>query len=304
MQGIADESDSPPLRAAQACLSCRKQKRKCDKGLPGCSLCTRMGRSCDYSDNTTTPLADDFAFLKQRIADLEARLEGRSPSSGKGDTSSQTSRSIDTNLEYATPPSEGLSQFPSLFFLDAEIFHEARISIPKPNFPIPRDVIGALGSITDIRDVVDRYFNNIHSWLPMVSKKRTQLILQNPFFELTPDFALLLLTMKLITQGGSGSPQAAQTQLYSAVKKYLATVIANALISVQTVQSSLLVAAYEIGHAIYPAAYLTTGESVRLCHGLGINDRRAAPQMLRRTGAWAEIEERKRVWWAAMLLDR
>ncbi|KAJ5172763.1 hypothetical protein N7492_005356 [Penicillium capsulatum] len=33
----------------QACIRCRKQKRKCDKILPRCSLCKRLEKSCCYN---------------------------------------------------------------------------------------------------------------------------------------------------------------------------------------------------------------------------------------------------------------
>ena len=74
--------------------------------------------------------------------------------------------------------------------------------------------------------------------------------------------------------------------------------------TLQVVQATLLIAVYEIGHAIFPAAYLTTGQSVRLGHVLGLHDRQSYPQVLKRMGAWAEIEEARRTWWGCMLLDR
>ncbi|PLB50136.1 hypothetical protein P170DRAFT_508355 [Aspergillus steynii IBT 23096] len=33
---------------SQACIRCRKQKRKCDKLVPVCSLCKRLNKSCSY----------------------------------------------------------------------------------------------------------------------------------------------------------------------------------------------------------------------------------------------------------------
>lgn len=302
----SDSGSNNPSRAPQACLSCRRQKRKCDKALPGCSICTRQDRFCDYTSTVTAPSPEEFAQLQQRITDLEAKLHEQNL--GITDMSSQTSRSAEwsvADLSPSTSVTDGpFNHFPSMFFLDAEIFGEARISIPRPACSAPRHLLSALGSETDIARVAEQYFANIHCWLPMVSKKRTQLALQHPFFKMTPDFALLLLSMKLVAQCSSGGPQGAQTPLYRAVKTHLASIVADAVMTVATVQSALLVAVYEIGHAIYPAAYLTVGECVRLCHALGINNDNIAPQMLRKSGTWTEIEERRRVWWAALLLDR
>ena len=38
--------EAPAIQLAnQACLSCKKQKRKCDKALPACALCKFVGPS-------------------------------------------------------------------------------------------------------------------------------------------------------------------------------------------------------------------------------------------------------------------
>lgn len=289
------------LRAAQACTACRKQKRKCDKALPHCSLCQRMGRGCDYSDSTPTPNADDFALLRKKVTDLEARLESQHTAFSR--SSSLGSRRIDLSAR-ESPGADQISAFPSMFFLEGDMFVEGRMTVPKPDLKVPNDVAATLGSIVDLQDITGRYFENVHLWLPFVSKKRMQLTLSNPRLELTADLALLLLCMKLITQNPHGNPQAAQTPLYSLVKRQIALVESAALMSLQLLQATILTAAYEIGHAIYPAAYLTTGRCAQLGHLLGLNDRQAVPQILRRSGAWAEIEETRRTWWACMLLDR
>lgn len=191
-----------------------------------------------------------------------------------------------------------------MYCLDGEMFKEARMTVPKPNITVPKDVAATLGSIIDLGDVVERYFENVHLWLPVVSKRRMQLTLSNPQLTLAADLALLLLCMKLVTQSSHGSPQAAQTPLYWMVKRQISLVESGALISLQLLQATVLTAAYEIGHAIFPAAYLTTGQSTRLGHLMGLHDRQAFPQILKRSGAWAEVEEIKRTWWSCMLLDR
>ncbi|WDK20526.1 hypothetical protein CGRA01v4_11813 [Colletotrichum graminicola] len=37
-----------PLRAHRACEKCTRTKKKCDKGLPACSRCTRLATNCCY----------------------------------------------------------------------------------------------------------------------------------------------------------------------------------------------------------------------------------------------------------------
>ena len=260
-----------------------------------------MARGCDYSDSTPTPNADDFALLRKKVTDLEARLESQNTAFGR--SSSLGSRGLDLSSR-ESPGANQISTFPSMFFLDGEMFQEGRLSVSKPDLKIPNEVTATLGSIVDLQDIVERYFENVHLWLPIVSKKRMQLTLSNPRLELTADLALLLLCMKLITQSSHGNPQAAQTPLYSMAKRQIMTVESGALITIQFLQATILAAAYELGHAIYPAAYLTTGQCARIAHLLGLNNKQAVPQVLRRSGAWAEIEEMKRSWWACLMLDR
>jgi hypothetical protein len=291
--------------APQACLPCRKQKRKCDKALPSCSLCRRMARACDYSEIVTTPTADDFAMLRHKLAELEARLGPERIQ--QHPSGNEPTRSMERSSESDNEPSmdRDSTVFPVAFFLDSEIYTEARMTVTKPSFPVPNEVTSALGtSILDIRDIVERYFANVHLWLPFVSRKRMQLTLSNPGLELSSDLALLLLSMKLVIHVPPAGTAGVNSPLYNLTKRYYSTVESMGLISCQSLQANLLIATYEIGHAIYPAAYLTTGNCARLGHMLGLHDRRNCIQITRRPGAWAEVEEQKRTWWVVMLLDR
>src|SRR5271170_3264376 len=99
-------------RAPQACGSCRKQKRKCNKTLPSCSLCSRLGRECDYAEsNSTSPSSDDFAALQQKVDDLEARLDEKNRRDSVGESLMKSS--IFQVSSHA---------FPTMFFLDSEIY--------------------------------------------------------------------------------------------------------------------------------------------------------------------------------------
>lgn len=117
---LAALHDIPGLRASQACIACRRQKRKCDKQLPSCSLCTRMSRGCDYSDSTPTPNADDFALLRQKVAELESRLEARNTPWGR--TSTVAGPSQHQQQQGAVLAEKDASTFPPIFLLDSEIF--------------------------------------------------------------------------------------------------------------------------------------------------------------------------------------
>jgi len=87
------------------------------------------------------------------------------------------------------------------------------------------------------------------------------------------------------------------------VKSFYTYVEAQNGLSIQTIQALLLISLYELGHGIYPAVYLSIGHAARLGHAMGIHER-GVPQMLPRCTTWTEQEERRRVWWGVVILDR
>lgn len=322
------ETHSGTDLAPQACASCRKQKRRCDKQLPTCSLCQRIGRSCDYSADTSVsaPSSEEFAALREQVANLERLL--RSTSSNNSSTLSNGSNGTDpsllslpisngngsngsngsspSNFNLLSPGSipvwPGPSSFPSLFFLDSNAYEYERFQIQAPHVKVPPGALTALGSSAQLREMIEDYFATVHTYFPMISKIRLYQHLANPLHEPGADIALLFLAMKLAcSEIPEGMPP--QIQLYQDVKSFYHYIEAQNGFSIQMMQALLLIALYEAGHSIYPAAYLSIGNAARLGHAMGLQNRRA-PQMLPRCNTWTEQEERRRVWWAILILDR
>jgi hypothetical protein len=73
-------------------------------------------------------------------------------------------------------------------------------------------------------------------------------------------------------------------------------------------QSAVFVAVFEMGDAIFPAAYLTVGALARYGMATGmdkINQTALGKDCAATVGAsWADIEEMRRVWWGTLILDR
>lgn len=128
----AQEYQGP--KANQACMSCRKQKRKCNKALPACALCERMQRACDYSDSPPTPTSDDFNALRMKVMQLEASLNGRDSMMGQPtpyapppSAAVTTPDGIGHQVPTFTPPQDiswhGVqNRFPAIAFLDSNTF--------------------------------------------------------------------------------------------------------------------------------------------------------------------------------------
>jgi hypothetical protein len=94
-----------------------------------------------------------------------------------------------------------------------------------------------------------------------------------------------------------------QTDLYRTVKRFFLEVELTGLVSLTLLQAALLIAFYELGHAIYPFANISVGVCVRYGAALGIEPR-SQEQGNRLSTDWIEEEERTRLWWALFLLDR
>lgn len=175
--GTPDSLSEPALnganlnipKASQACLSCRRQKRRCDKKLPACSLCDRMSRACDYSDASPAPTAEDFNALRAKLIELEGKLSAHNIDSSSNPAYSLagppahhpithgaapfqiapgiSSLSPSTGVAQPSPvpsyvlapayPIQVQNRFPPITFLDAESFQNGRIQVPSLELDIP-----------------------------------------------------------------------------------------------------------------------------------------------------------------------
>lgn len=138
--------------------------------------------------------------------------------------------------------------------------------------------------------------------MPFISKKRFYDIHLRTLPPSQPDVVLLLLCLKLITSFPPARPRDARTPLYCAAKHFYLDLECEGAFSIVIVQAGVLLALYEIGHGIYPAAFLTIGACARYAHALGINVSKTVKS--RRVLTLVEAEERRRVWWAIVILDR
>jgi hypothetical protein len=201
---------------------------------------------------------------------------------------------------HGAPPIE-TPKFPAVFFLDSDLFQQAQIDIPRVEVPIPRYVLDLIGDFSQWRSIATKFFETVHTFMPIVSKPRLYGRFLNPLAPRRSDVALLLLCMRLITMLPAGTPMS-RTPEYLAAKRFHTELELTAGFSPQVLQAGVLIALYEYGHAIYPAAYLTIGGLARYGISSGIDG--TGPSQMSPPSDWIEAEERKRIWWAVLILDR
>ncbi|KAH8646924.1 hypothetical protein BGZ61DRAFT_469955 [Ilyonectria robusta] len=285
------ESDRRTL-AVRACVACRKQKRKCTREVPECSLCSKNGRPCEYAvGSRAAPNPDHHSRVAPRI---------QNPTVMPVQTVDSAATTPSSNEPTAPRLLPVENHFP-LFFLDSSYFQHTNSLLQMPTIELPPefDSIGAQSNMHD----VDVYFSSIHTFLPIVSKLRLYRELSAPQNCRNPDTALLLITIQLHTRSLDSSDPP-NRELYGLAKACCSHVERSNIFSIRLLQATLLITLYEIANAIYPAAYVSVGHCVRLGHAIGIHDFKRAPQMLRTPTSATELEERRRVWWAVIVLDR
>jgi len=192
--------------------------------------------------------------------------------------------------------------FPTLLFLDPGILRHGQIEIESGVGPVPVRFLHLLGEMNAIKFTATKCFKHIHCWMPFISKKRFFDCYLDPSFHSQPDVVLLLLSIKLVRELPPIHPPDARTPLYHAANHRHPEVEGSSIFSLPVLQASVLLALYELGHAIYPAAYLTIGACARYAYALGINI--GSTVSMTKILTLVELEERRRVWWAIAILDR
>ncbi|KAK4075565.1 transcriptional regulator family: Fungal Specific TF [Trichoderma harzianum] len=224
-----------------------------------------------------------------------------SESNGNSETPSCTLSSA-----YVSRAHGGSDAAAAIYFIAPDIFHQARLDLPRPQLSLihrPHDA-------SDIHKISSTYFETVHWWMPIVSRKGFFAKLLNPLQHSRAELCLLVTAMKLIcSQADMPTPgdDANNIVAYKRTKQMCFEMETSGNLSLRVLQAGILIALYETGHAIYPAAYLSVGACVRYGIALGIDK-----LVLESDGAHdglqmytqTEVEEQRPVWWALLLLDR
>ncbi|KAK7210601.1 hypothetical protein V2G26_017779 [Clonostachys chloroleuca] len=272
-----------PDKAFLACHACRRLKRRCTKDLPACGLCVRLHKPCKYPGLSTTGYT----------ASSEAPGVRRA-SPPPDDSPASSSRNVTYTFSGAEQP------FPQSFFLDAAFtsplaaesltwgYQPQVEKQAKQHFSINRQAI------------CDQYLSKVHPWIPFISKKNLRKDLKAD----KPDagFTMLLLCMKLSFDVPKGQPST--SALYTFVRHLCMTAESSGALSLRIVQANVLLAAYEIFHAVYPAAFTNISRAARLGMLLGMPDNGSSTPIFKDPETRTLREEMRRTWWTIYILDR
>jgi hypothetical protein len=189
------------------------------------------------------------------------------------------------------------NRFPSSFFLDPVIFESCGVQIPLGRVTIPSRIIDYLDDVILFKALITEYFKNVHYWMPVISRIRLHnLLSKRPLHQQEPDSILLLLSIKLILSIPDEGKNA--SEVYTITKHFFFLAEAAGCLTLQMVQAGIIIALYELGHGIYPAAFSTISTCARFGTALGLDELSAADL------AGAGGEEKIRVWWGVLIVDQ
>ena len=151
--------------------------------------------------------------------------------------------------------------------------------------------------------IANKYFDTIYQRWPIVSKARFLERLPYLFFKPRADFTLLCLSIHLLLQYPTPNDLSMQSSLYVTIKNAISLLESTSFLTLEVVQARLLVTFYEVGHGIEPGASISIAAAAKTARMLGLN-KKQFQQRKADPAAKIVAEEEKRVWWAAVNLDR
>ncbi|KAE8140492.1 hypothetical protein BDV38DRAFT_279993 [Aspergillus pseudotamarii] len=198
------------------------------------------------------------------------------------------SRDAPENVSSISLPVPDLVQLTS-----ANISHTIRIQV----FTI-------IGDESRIRAAAAVYFRTIHPWFPILAEAPFKKRLSHILTHTSPELGLLTLCMVLLAaKPVDDEIPPRMRSLYILVKGFIASLEATEINSLELLQCRLLLTIYEVGHGMYPAAYISMGANVRAAVALGANG--VSKTQLEETFRSSErADEARRTWRGIIITDR
>jgi len=292
---VLDGTIADTKRARNVCHACMLRKKACDKALPACGFCTSRQLLCRYD------------ILAPETKDWRTYHPGRHF----------------VPLQSQSPPSVS----PQAKVMAQQLPSPEKQHLPTPIHysslrVLPQSVEESLHQLTQhfteltkltYDDIVDRFFQVFHTWLPIVSPDsfRQEASRYREEGCLPPaGFTVVLLAMLLIVLPTLDPPlrlpRARQEFLYTTTKSAISQAQASICTSLRLVQAALLMAVREYTCVRPEAAYISMMTCAGLARVLGIEitSVRTTRDAQYTRDSRLERMERDNVAWAIAMLER
>ena len=292
---LPDSTMTDTRRAQNVCHACMLRKKACDKALPACGFCASRRLLCRY--DISAPKGKG-----QRIYNPGRHfvaLQSPSPPSV-----SPQAKTVTRQL----PSPESQQEHIPLHHSSLCVFSQ---SVEESLNQLAQHFI-ELTKLT-CENIIDRYFQAFHKWLPVVSPDsfRREASRYREEGRLPPaDFTVLLLAMLLIILPALDAtlrpPRVSQELLYMTTKSAFSQAQTSICTSLRLVQAALLIALREYACVRPEAAYISMMTCAGLARvvGIGITSVRTTRDAPKTSGSRLEEMERENLAWAIAMLER
>lgn len=190
-------------------------------------------------------------------------------------------------------------------FLPPPVTNSIYPSLQTPNHDLDLRalVYTVIGDENEIRQAAAAYFRTIHTWLPVIAEGTY--FQRIPSFQSQPTADFSLLTLCIFLLGAvprNGEMPIGMRSLYAQTKSSVASLEAMEFYSLDLLQCRLLLTIFEVGHGMYPAAYISMGGNVRAAIALGVNA--PSKQRSRIFRSMERAEEARLTWRGIVITDR
>ena len=148
-------------------------------------------------------------------------------------------------------------------------------------------------------DITSRYFQGVHKWLPIISRKSFHAEFINNQIPWPADFSILLLAMFLLVW--RPSPESTidddRGPLHVVTKMLFAQVQAVLPPSMRLIQAGLLISVFEYAHELKTAALLSLTSWAKMAYIIRSNAHTSGE-------ARSETREEKNLWWGLVIYER
>ncbi|KAE8379008.1 hypothetical protein BDV26DRAFT_280645 [Aspergillus bertholletiae] len=192
----------------------------------------------------------------------------------------------------------------AVFSISLPVPDLAQLTSANVSHTIRTQVLTIIGDERRIQAVAVVYFRTIHPWFPILAEGPFYERLSHIFTHAIPDFSLLPLCMILLGASPVNDELPLRMRsLYILVKGFIASLEATETNSLELLQCRVLLSIFEVGHGMYPAAYISMGANVRAAVALGANAVSKA-QLEETFGSPGRADEARCTWRGIVIADR
>ncbi|KAL2813943.1 fungal-specific transcription factor domain-containing protein [Aspergillus cavernicola] len=295
-----DGSTPPPRqKSGLACEECRRRKLRCDRQRPQCRVCAESGVECHITNNHPPrgPKPGHIKDLQSRVVALERYM--------------QESQSQDIFLSEITPPEDPfgtrISTDNSRQISPDRVNGGCDILAAAVSFPSSSEPLATTPEMHD--ELNQLYFDRVHMFIPMLHQRRYYSGMYQDQPATGGPRSCLQHAMWTLAASSSSQFQYLTQSLYGTTRQMLEALPSQGIeTAIGEIQAWILVVLYEAKQGNYTQAWVSAGRAFRLVQLMRLFDidgpNTTVDFLNVRPGEWVEIEERRRTFWTAYLLDR